>query len=221
MEPGIRSVRENWKPILLIQSCALIFAVLYYRVPALKGVTEFADSARKSLGIWFVLLSVWFASIVLPEIAKFITRQPAMKMRLKDVAFFLGYYGAIGLIVDGLYRWMGQAIGSDTSIRTVLTKIAIDMGPFCILVTMPMITLLYIWKDTDYSLRMTGQKLKDGEFKRRYFNVLATCWMYFGPFTVAMYNLPQQLIFPMSMAAQAGWSIIITVVASRKPVGAA
>ena len=77
-----------------------------------------------------------------------------------------------------------------------------------------------MFQDTNFSVSKTVEGLKQGEFAKRFMPLLVTCWMYFGPVTIAMYSLPVELQFPLAMAAQAAWGIIVVAVGSHNQPGA-
>jgi hypothetical protein len=88
------------------------------------------------------------------------------------------------------------------------------------LVSMPLAAVTFLYRDMQFSWPRTVEALKRGEFWRRFVPLLVTCWMYFGPVTLAMYSLPVELNFPVAMAANAAWGIIVLAVGSNAiPIG--
>ncbi len=164
----------------------------------------------------FVIGSIWFVSIVVPEIAKLVTRSKAQKITAKDVVLRMIYFAAIGISIDLLYSWMGHTYGSEATLTTVTKKVLTDMLLYTPLFSMPLAVVTFLFKDSNYSLSKTVDGLKHGEFPKRFMPLLVTCWMYFGPVTIAMYSLPVALNFPLAMAAQAAWGIIVVAVGSHE-----
>lgn len=215
--PGIKAVKDNWRAIVLIQVCFLIFVALYYSVPSLHDLPTRVTEYRAKVGpMVFVVGSIWFVSIVVPEIAKLVTRSKADKITVKDVVLRMIYFAMIGISIDYLYAWMGNAYGSQASISVVAKKVLTDMLLYTPLFSMPLAVVTFLFKDRQYSVAGTIDGLKNGEFPKRFMPLLVTCWMYFGPVTVAMYSLPVELNFPLAMAAQAAWGIIVVAVGSHK-----
>jgi hypothetical protein len=220
--PGIKAVKDNWRPIVLIQVCFLIFVILYYTVPSIQGLPDKIDGFKRSVGaIPFVLGVIWFVSIVVPEIAKRITGQKVEPIGWKDLVLRMVYFASIGISINWLYDWMNVFIGSDVKIGTVMKKILVDQLIYSPLISMPLATLTFLYRDTKFSTAKSTEKLKQGEFPKRYFPLLMTCFMYFGPVTIAMYSLPLGLTFPVAMTAQAAWGIIVVAVGSHKEPEAA
>ena len=216
--PGIKAVKDNWRAIILIQICFLIFVVLYYTVPSMHDlpirVTEYRAKVGSAI---FVVGTIWFVSIVVPEIAKLVTRSEAKKLTWKDLVLRMVYFAIIGLSVDALYVWMGNTYGREAVLSTVIKKVLTDMLVYSPGFSMPLAVITFLYQDSLFSTQKTLAGLKKGEFAKRFMPLLVTCWMYFGPVTIAMYSLPVELQFPLAMAAQAAWGIIVVAVGSQEP----
>ena len=190
--------------------------VLYYTVPAMHGLPERVTEYRAKVGpMVFVIGSIWFVSIVVPELAKLVTRSKSDPITWKDVVLRMIYFAVIGISIDLLYAWMGRAYGSEATLSIVAKKVLTDMLLYTPLFSMPLAVVTFLFKDSNYSVAKTVQGLKSGEFPKRFMPLLVTCWMYFGPVTLAMYSLPVVLNFPLAMAAQAAWGIIVVAVGSH------
>jgi hypothetical protein len=213
--PGVQAIRNNWKPIVFIQFCFLVFVVLYYRLPSLSGLPQSVDALRGRWGYVFTIGSIWIASVCVPELAKLVTRQVST-LKLRDILFLMFYYAIVGIALDIFYRSLGSIFGQGTDWLTVLKKMLADQLVFSCLISMPLAALTFMFKESNYQFGRFKEMFAEGEFMKRYLSLLATCWMYFGPLTVAIYSVPQALSYPISMAAQAAWGIIIVAVGSRK-----
>ena len=215
--PGIKAVKDNWRPIVLIQVCFLVFVVLYYSVPSLQNLPNQIDAFKKSVGPFtFVVGVIWFVSIGIPEIAKRVTGQKTDPLTWKDLILRMVYFATIGISINLLYDWMNVALGSDVHLGTILKKLAMDQLVYSPFFSMPLAVLTFLYRDTKFSTQKSIAMLKNGEFWRRYFPLYATCIMYFGPVCIAMYSLPLGLTFPVAMAAQAAWGIIVVAVGSHE-----
>jgi hypothetical protein len=214
--PGLKAVKDNWRAIVLIQGCFLAFVILYYTLPSFKALPASVESFRNKIGPQiFVVTTIWFVSIAIPEIAKRVTRQKADPITGKDLALRLVYFAIIGLSVDYLYTWMGATYGNGPQVAVIAKKVLTDMFLYSPLVSMPLAAVTFLYRDMDFSWPRTSEALRKGEFWKRVFPLLVTCWMYFGPVTLAMYSLPVELNFPVAMAANAAWGIIVLAVGNN------
>ena len=210
-------MKDHWRPIVLIQFCFVVFVVLYYTIPSMHDLPTRVTDYRTKVGpLVFVIGSIWFVSIVVPELAKLVTRSKTEPITWKDVVLRMIYFAAIGISIDLLYSWMGRIYGSEAKLDVVAKKVLTDMLLYTPLFSMPLAVVTFLFKDTGFSTTKTVEGLKQGEFPKRFMPLLVTCWMYFGPVTIAMYSLPVVLNFPLAMAAQAAWGIIVVAVGSHE-----
>ena len=215
--PGIKAVKDHWRPIVLIQFCFVVFVILYYTIPSMHDLPTRVTEYRTKVGpLVFVIGSIWFVSIVVPELAKLVTRSKTEPITGKDVVLRMIYFAAIGISIDLLYSWMGRVYGSEAKLDVVAKKVLTDMLLYTPLFSMPLAVVTFLFRDTGFSVAKTIKGLKQGEFPKRFMPLLVTCWMYFGPVTIAMYSLPVVLNFPLAMAAQAAWGIIVVAVGSHE-----
>lgn len=215
--PGIKAVKDNWRAIVLIQICFLAFVITYYAVPSMHSLPQQIEAFRNKIGPKvFVVGTIWIVSILVPEIAKLVTKSGSEKMTIKDLILRMVYFAAIGISVDYLYQWMGVAFGQGPHFDVIAKKVAVDMFLYSPFVSMPLAAITFLYRDMDFSWMRTVEALKQGEFLKRTMPLLVTCWMYFGPVTMAMYSLPVELNFPVAMAANAAWGIIVVAVGTHK-----
>ncbi len=201
---------------MLIQICFVAFVVIFYTVPGMQNLPERVQEFRAKIGPQvFVVGTIWFVSILIPELAKRLTGTQTQRMTWRDLLLRLVYFAVIGLSVDYLYTWMGHAYGNGPHLDSVAKKVATDMFLYSPLVSMPLAAITFLYRDTGFSWALTKQALRQGEFWKRFMPLLVTCWMYFGPVTMAMYSLPVALNFPVAMTANAAWGIIVLSVGAH------
>lgn len=219
--PGIGAVKDNWRPIVLIQICFVVFVALFYSLPSLQSlpdrISDFRAAVTRPV---FVIGSIWLVSILVPEIAKRLTGQKPIPLTWKDVVLRMVYFAVVGMAVDSLYNWMDVAYGASNAAHglnysAVVKKILTDQFVFSPLVSMPLAALTFLYQDSGFSASSSMDRLRRGGFWKRFFPLLMTCWMYFGPVTIAMYCLPVGLIFPVAMTANAAWGIIVVAVGTH------
>jgi len=219
--PGIKAVKDNWRAIVLIQICFIAFVIVYYTVPSMQALPQQIEAFKNRIGPKiFVVGIIWFVSILIPEAAKRLTKSKVESLTWKDLTLRMVYFAAIGISVDYLYTWMGATYGNGPHLSTVAKKVATDMFLYSPLVSMPLAAITFLYRDMDFSWPRTQAALRQGEFLKRFMPLLVTCWMYFGPVTMAMYSLPVELNFPVAMTANAAWGLIVlSVGANATPEG--
>ena len=212
-QPGIAAVKENWRPFLLIQGLALTVLVVYYTVPPVRLAAESLAHAKQAGGLALSALTTVIASVGLPALAKRLVGGRAWSRA--DIIFQICYFAVVGVIVDQLYRQLGQVFGTEVSLATVAKKLAFDLGFFCVFVSIPLTTVLFAWKDGRYQRRGMMELLSRGGFAHRYWPVLITCWAFWGPVLSAVYAMPPDLQFWLYLFTQAAWSLLLMGISAR------
>lgn len=205
----------NWKPFLLIQACAFALVVFYHQSPWFQGATVGIGHFKTQGGLLFSAVANAIAGAILPQIAKRLAAPTSPRPTVKDIAFQLVFFAVLGIFVDVLYSTLAVLIGTDSSIRTVLTKLAIDQLVFSTLISIPFSVICYLWRDTDFSFSKTGHELKSGAFGRRYAPLIISCWGYWVPCALAVYTMPPSLQFCLFLCENAAWSLLLVTLGTR------
>ncbi len=126
------------------------------------------------------------------------------------MVFQLLFFAALGAYVDFLYRGLGALWGNAPDFATVGKKVLFDQFVSSPLVTIPFSTVAFVWKDSGFSAARTRDAFRaQGGFFVRYLPTLVTCWGFWGPVLVAVYAMPGDLQFPLFLAAQAAWTLLL------------
>ncbi len=212
--PGWEAVRANSRPILIIQSLALLLLVAYYASPALQVIGADLGRRKEAWGLAFPMATAAFAGFVLPAIAK---RVAGLRVAEGpgDAVFQVLFFGTVGCIVDVWYRVQTHWFGPGTDPLTVATKVLVDQFGFSVLISIPLTTTLFGWREAGFSVARARSIFADGGWLKRYGPTLASCWGYWLPILSIVYALPGPLQFWMFLCAQAAWSILIVAMGAR------
>ena len=205
---GVEAVRHNARPFLLVQAVAFALAGAYYLVPSAPGALAGVAALKRAGGLPFAAVSTAVAGAILPELARVATGR--RRTGGAEMGFQLLFFGFLGVTVDLLYRGLGLLFGDAPSVATVAKKVLVDQLVYCPLVSMTVSTFAFVWKDSGFSLARTRNSFRaHGGFLARYLPLLLTCWGYWGPVLIAVYAMPGDLQFPLFLAAQAAWSLLL------------
>lgn len=217
-EPGRDAVVKNWRPFLAIQAACVVVVASYYAFAPVREAGSVLARWKFQGGLPFAAVSVAFAAVILPELARRLTRSPRDRpLTLADLVFQLGYFSFLGILLDLLYTVLARIVGAEPSLEVVLIKLTIDLTIFSALISMPLAVLLFAWRDADFSYAEARRILGGGGFLRRYSPVLVTCWAFWLPVLICLYSLPFGLQFVFSVLAEAAWCLLLVSTASRLP----
>ncbi len=206
-------MRHNLRPFLLVQGIAFALAAAYYLVPGAPTALGGVAAVKRAGGLPFAALSTAFAGAILPELARLATGRGRTKAA--ELVFQLLFFGFLGVTVDLLYRGLAHLFGNDASVATVGKKLLVDQLLYSPLVSIPISTFAFVWRDGGYSLARTRNGFRAhgdsvlGGFLVRYLPNLITCWGYWPLVLMAVYSMPGDLQFPLFLATQAAWSLLL------------
>ncbi len=205
---GVEAVRHNARPFLLVQSIAVALAAAYYLLPGAPAAMAGVAALKRAGGLPLAALLNAVAGAILPEVARVATGR--RRTAIGEMAFQLVFFAALGAYVDLLYRGLGAVWGNAPDVETVAKKLFFDQLVSSPLVTIPFSTVAFVWKDSGFSPARTRNAFRaQGGFWVRYLPTLVTCWGFWAPVLVAVYAMPGDLQFPLFLAAQAAWTLLL------------
>jgi len=217
---GFVALLAEWKPFLGVFLSAIVVLILYYNYPPASAIAQQAVKAKDGFGWTFPAVSSVCASILLREFFRLITRtQVAANWR--DWLFEVCFFSVVGLLVNALYTMQSIWFGDKTDLATVLIKLAVDQLIFSVLLTVPLSTVLFFWKENQYQWSKVKTAFQNGALKEQYLSLLPTCWFYWGSMLLLVYSVPLDLQFLLYLFAQAGWSLILVRMSMHRKEAAA
>lgn len=205
---GAEAVRHNARPFLLVQTIAVLLAGAYYVLPGAPATMAHVAELKRNGGLPLSALTTAIAGAIFPEIARVATGRK--RTGLWEMGFQLLFFGSIGVIIDLTYQLMGHLFGTDASVATVAKKVLADQLIFAPFVSIPYSTFAFALKDNGFSLGRTANSFQaHGGFLARCLPSIITCWGFWAPVLIAVYAMPSDLQFPLFLAAQTAWSLLL------------
>lgn len=204
-----QSLRANLIPALLLQAAGIAIVVSYYGFASTRGLWD--DLARFKAergGLLYAALSTACFAGLLPALLSRLSRG-ARHEEWRHVPWLCVFWGAIGVLLDYFYRLEAWLFGDNARVLTVLLKVAFDEFVFSALISVPLITLAYAWKDADYSLARTWRALGPRWYWTRVVPLLGTAWVVWIPAIALVYSLPLALQLPVVNLVQCLWSLFL------------
>lgn len=188
--------RRNRVPAFILQSCAALVLVAYFFVPASQPFFTRLAGWKAAYGYLFSAISTMiFGGLVSWGVLWYRGRIPK-GMVLKQGLFFLTYWALQGIMVDTLYRFQETWFGQAHDPWTILKKVLVDQGPYNLFYATPASLLFYTWKDANFSIKTTRQKLRH-QPGQRYWRIMISVWIVWIPSVTMIYMLPADLQIPL------------------------
>lgn len=208
--PGIRSVRRNWPPIVLLQIAAAILLWSYFTQP---GFREFLGEIARRKQQGGLIASALVGAIgagLMPEAAKIVTGKLGKRdwAWLEKTAVTCFVYAVTAILVDLFYRIQAAMFGTGNDAGTLAIKTAVDMLVFSPLLSIPVACVLFALYELRYDFRRLGGALREGFYRKTIAPSLVLCWFFWTPVLLCVYAFPTALQFPIAMLAEAAWSVL-------------
>lgn len=209
--PARAVVASHWRPILLIQVCAVLIAAAYLHSPAFRTAFRDLVVVRERFGFAFSFVGMALACAVLPQIALLITGQGLDSLRRR---IFVGLlYGCVGVMVDILYRSLGWAFGTGNDAWTLIQKTCVDLLIVTPAVFIPFVMVMAHWENSDFSMDAFA-RLRTRSF---WAEQVPTGWVpaiiFWTPIMLATYSMPAPLQIVFAILCDAAWSTLLTLIA--------
>ena len=214
--PVLTAIRHHWRPFVFIQIAAIAVAFSYYLLPGFQTWTKEIAEIKKNGGLPFAALATAFAGAVLPELAKRLFAKGKRSFDLADFGFQVCLFAFLGVTVDILYRWLGVWLGNSASITVVVEKVVFDQVVYSPIISMPLCTAAFLWKDSGFNSRRTKTLVHDGSFTKRYVGNMVACWIFWIPTLAAIYAMPVPLQFCLYLCVEAAWALLLLSMAGRE-----
>jgi hypothetical protein len=181
LRPARRAIRANFAPGLFLQSIALAVLLGYEFLPSVQTSLDALGELKRAGGIPAAIASTAFFGGLLPFLFLVATGRIARERRFAELLFYLGFWGYKGFEVDLLYRAQAEWFGSDQTLLTVVKKTLVDQftyGPFW---AVPTQMLLFLWKDSGFSMAGVRARLAQQPLLERLIIVAASNWIVWVP----------------------------------------
>lgn len=210
---AVRAVRA---PFIAIQLSMLATGAAYALSPGFRGSLEGLAAFRERGGPLFASGGMIVAGLVVPELARKLSGLRSEITSWRVLLLYIAFFGALGAIVAGLYDAMTGVLGDAQDLPGIATRLVFDQAVFSPLLSMPLATFVFSWRDADFRLAGVAQEARSGDLKQRYARLLVTCWLFWIPVLIAVYAVPLLLQFPLALIAEAAWSLLMLALERRR-----
>lgn len=191
---GIRAMRANLVPGIVLWILGLALVLAYYRHPPTHAALEGIIALRERYGPWVPVVLTFLCGGVLPLLYLRTDPDTRNDYRFANCVFLSLFWGYKGFEVDLLYRVLGHVVGTDHSLRTIALKCFLDQGVYCVLYAVPMTVAAYEFNHAGLRFGPLLADFRAGHWYRR--RVLssqianAAIWV---PVVCLVYSLPVSL----------------------------
>lgn len=207
---GLRAARANVIPGLLVQAVMVSLLLAYFFHPPTRELLESLAEVKSRWGYAYSALAAVIAGGLVPELLRIFVFQKG-KFRRDNVSNFVfaaSFWAGIGVLVDAFYRLQVVWWGDEATAAVVIPQVIVDQFVFSPLITAPLTTWLYEWKNRGY--RMGAGFFTLAYYRDHIFPTVVAIWGVWIPIVTVLYLLPESLQIPMYSLALTMWVMLYT-----------
>jgi hypothetical protein len=210
---GIAAARANLIPGIVLWIVAVGIVLSYYFLPAAQAFFQEVARLKSTYGYAFSFISTALFGGLVPFVFAVATRTGAAPVSY--VVFAVIFWGLKGLEFDTLYRVQALLFGDSAAPSTVAVKVLADQLIYSPFWGAPSMVLVYLWKQSGFSLSATRSQLDRHWYRDRVAPVLVSNWALWVPAVTCIYLLPEPLQLPLQNIVLCFWVLMVMFMTSR------
>lgn len=215
---GLRAMRANFIPALILQAIMLTLLLGYYFYPPTTNLLDRLAVLKEQWGFGYSGLSAVIAGAVIPEIMRILVFQKSRVTRtnFNNLVFTIPFWSCMGMLVDVFYRTQAIVFGAEATFGIVATKVLCDQLLYTPLIATPITCWLYDWKHSGYSLSDYHRYFTKTYARDVMVPVVFANWGVWLPVVSILYSLPSLLQIPLFGLALSLWVLLYTWISEQR-----
>ncbi len=195
---GLSAARANLIPGLLLQVVALALVFSYYYYPPVSSSLEGVMTLKKSMGVWFGIISTGICGGVIPYLILRFFGSLSARQSLSIGVLNTCFWAYKGLEIEIWYRILAGLFGYGHDTQTIILKTIADQLIYCPIFAVPLTMLAYTWGQLGFSFTRVIEDVRTpGWYSRRVLTPLISNLGVWLPSAAIVYSLPLPLQLPL------------------------
>jgi hypothetical protein len=216
VDKSITAIKTNLIPGIILQIFALMLVCSYYYIPAVNQFCQQIADTKTKFGYLFSGVSTAVFGGLIPYLYLLKTKKISQKAIIAQGVFYLLFWFYKGIEVDALYRFQAWIFGTEIDAKTIIKKVLFDQLVYNFIYAAACMTLLYHWKDNDFSFHKFKKGLNRELFTLTIPAVLVSTWIVWFPATAIIYSLPAALQVPLFNIVLCFFVLLVSVLCNDK-----
>jgi len=211
--PGVKAMRESWRPILVIWMCAALVVFLNGRWAPVTHFAEWSAVQKANGGLLFVIVAGAISCGAFPEVAKWISGKLEMNREWLGLTCFTGFvYAIISLQVDIFYRGQAALFGHGSDPMTLFKKTLVDMLVFSVFLSIPTATGLFNMRKESWRPSAFFKAWTPKGFRELVLPGLVPCWIFWTPVLLLTYSLDLKIQWLFANVIEGAWAVLFVYI---------
>jgi hypothetical protein len=191
-----QAIKVNWVPGIFLQVFALTVVLLYFYYSPAQPVFSFIAGLKLKYNTAFAIISTAIFGGLLPFVILFLKKRIAKPFVLHLLLNIL-LWAFMGWLIDSFYQLQSLIFGTGIDVATIVKKTLLDQFVFTVFITSPLITALYMWRESNFNRLQTLTSLKVSFFKEKLPATIFSTWIVWLPAVTLIYMMPPALQLPL------------------------
>jgi len=215
LKAAFLGMKQNFIPGIILQIFALSIVLMYYNLDFAEGFFKYISAMKKEYGYIFSAISTAIFGGIIPFILLSITGKIKKKFFIITFVFYVLVWMWKGIEVDAFYRLQGVLFGDKPTIYVTLKKTFVDQFVYNPIWAAPSLTIVYLWRDCDFSFRKLKSQLNIDFITFKVPSVLLSTWFIWIPAVLIIYQLPQDLQLPLFNIILCFWALLLSYISNH------
>lgn len=208
----LAALKKNLLPGMVLQLFAASILIIYFFVPASKPVFSWFGLLKQEYGFLYSFIATAIFGGLIPFLYLWLSNNITPGRSISGLlVFYLVFWGLKGMEVDLFYRLQADWFGTDNDIKTIVTKMAVDQFLYSSLWAAPGITFVYLWMESNWSIRASMQRIDKDFFCVKIPTVILSNWLVWIPAVCVVYAMPGELQIPLFNLVLCFWVLLVAV----------
>ncbi len=205
-----RALKANIFPGLVLQMFALLILLSYFYWPAAQRAFVLLGNLKQSYGSFYAVVSTSIFGGLLPFLVMYFSGKIAHQFG-RQILFYCLLWALMGWLVNSFYELQIMLFGDNADLLTVIKKTALDQFVFSTLLTCPMLTVAYLWRENAFSWSHTKAHLNRRLLLVKIPTTIITNWLIWIPAVLLIYTMPANLQIPLFNLVLCFFVLLLTI----------
>lgn len=217
---GVDAAKKTIKPALFVWVLMAGIAMMYYFMPAARGLFTTLSMIQEKMGVLFPSIGMGLSVGLTVELVKVLLGNEKRWRRENTInaLFNFAVFGLMGWSSHYRYLFQEEFFGRGTSWNVLVPKVMFDQFVWTVIIANPYQTILYLWKNHGFKWsKVSSQMFPFKPFwGTKMLPVLVSNWAFWIPMASIVYCFPSDLQIPLSILAVTIWVLILSVLTAKK-----
>ena len=215
---GLKAVRDNSIPLVIILGFATALTVSYYRVDFVRTGLDRIGALNTRSPLLFAALWSSFSAGLVPWCFRMAFPRIRPRHPLPDLVHCLIWWALMGMLISGFYSLQARWFGEEVTLRAVSLKVAVDMLGFTVFIGAPLQAISHLWKDYGWDTARLRAAMGPGWYRRLVLPNLLPNYCVWLPGTFIFYSLPTSLQLVVANCIGCFWALMCARIAAHSGV---